>query len=40
MNQKDKVVTWQGVVFVACAMLLAIGIGLFGSSPRGPCKNG
>lgn len=29
MNQKDKVITWQGVVFVACAMLLAIGIGLF-----------
>ncbi len=29
MNQKDKIVTWQGVVFVACAMLLAIGIGLF-----------
>jgi hypothetical protein len=29
MNQKDKVITWQGVVFVACAVLLAIGIGLF-----------
>lgn len=29
MNQKDKVISWQGVVFVACAMLTAIAIGLF-----------
>lgn len=29
MKQNNKAVSWQGVVFVACAMLLAIGIGLF-----------
>ena len=28
MNQKDKVVTWQGVVFVACAVLTTILIGV------------
>lgn len=28
-NQKDKIVSWQGVLFVACAVLTALVIGLF-----------
>jgi hypothetical protein len=27
-NQKDKIVSWQGVLFVACAVLTALVIGL------------
>ena len=28
-NQKDKIISWQGVLFVACAVLTALVIGLF-----------
>lgn len=28
MNQKDKIITWQGVAFLACAVLTTILIGV------------